>query len=289
MGNQGTADDGFRRGVELIRWRRHRAGPRGPRLDQPADLAAGRGGRRCPARTVPQGTSTGTCGSARRRSGRTTSAYRPFDWRGWWDFGTGALGDMACHTVNLPFMGLQLGCPTSVSAVSRQPVNPETCPVGCTITYEFPQRGDLVACRLTWYERGRPADELLEGIQPGGSGCLIVGQKGRMFTASDYGDGWRLLPQQAFENFRAPERTLPNSPGHHAEWLRACKGGTPALSNFVDYACQLTETALLGNVALRPRASGSPGTRLTCGPAGRRTPTSSCATTTARGGRLLDV
>ncbi len=178
-------------------------------------------------------------------------AYAPFAWRGWWDFGTGALGDMACHTMNMPYMALSLGAPIAVSADVAHRVNNETAPMGCTVTYEFPARGNMPACRLFWYERRLPPRELFQGQNPSGSGMLLIGSRGTIYSDSDYGGSRRMLPNEAFANYQPPTPTLPRSPGHHAEWLRACKGGPPALSNFVDYAGPLTEMVLLGNVAMR--------------------------------------
>jgi hypothetical protein len=148
--------------------------------------------------------------------------------------------------MNHPFMALRLGAPSAISADLEGKVHAETAPVGCTVTYEFPARENLPACRLFWYERRRPPMNLLQGIQAGGSG-----NKGTMYSASDYGDTYRLLPEAAYRDYRPPQPTLPRSPGHHAEWIRACKGGTPAMSNFVDYSGQLAETVLLGNLAIR--------------------------------------
>jgi predicted dehydrogenase len=265
MGNQGTATDGLRRGVEVIR-----SGALGPvrevhvwtnRPIWPQGMTQAPAGE-----PVPQGVHWDLwLGTAPERP--YNHAYMPFAWRGWWDFGTGAIGDMACHTINLAYMGLSLGAPTAVSATSRQQVNNQSPPEGCTITYEFPERrvqaghgyreaATLPAVRLIWYERGRPSRELFRGaIAQGqdvpGSGCLIVGQTGTLYTPDDYGERWQLLPQEQFRGHQPPAPSLPRSPGHHAEWLRACKGGPPAVSNFVDYASQLTEAALLGNVALR--------------------------------------
>src|SRR5260370_7021111 len=97
-------------------------------------------------------------GAAARR--RYRRAYAPFDWRGGWDSGTGALGDMGCHIMNLPFMALQLGPPSSVQAVTDRPVNNESPPNGLRVTYEFPARGDRQAVRMIWYESSRPAADL---------------------------------------------------------------------------------------------------------------------------------
>jgi predicted dehydrogenase len=184
-------------------------------------------------------------------------AYVPFRWRGWWDFGTGAIGDMACHTMNLPFMALNLGAPSSVVAELATPLNNETAPEGCTVTYEFPARpnlapgtGNLAPCRLLWYERRLPPRELFLGEEPSRSGCLIIGARGTLYSRSDNGTSYRLLPEANFQGYQPPAPTLPRSPGHHAEWIRACKGGPPAMSNF-NYAGPLTEMALLGNVAMR--------------------------------------
>jgi len=164
---------------------------------------------------------------------------------------------MACHTMNLPYMALKLGAPTSVVAdLATPPAHPDVAPSGCTVTYQFPARENFPACTLYWYERRLPPREkFLDGLRPGqnpsGSGMLLVGSRGTLYSSSDYGGNRFLLPTANFANYQPPEPTLPRSPGHHAEWLRACKGGPPAMSNFVDYASALTETVLLGNVAMR--------------------------------------
>ena len=251
MGNQGTAAAGMRTAVEIIRsgaigevrevhvWTNRPIWPQN--INRPKER-----------QEVPKTLNWDLwLGPAPERP--YNRAYVPFAWRGFWDFGTGALGDMGCHTMNLPFMALRLGAPSTVVADVEGKVNPETGPLGCTITYEFPARGEgMPACRLMWYERRRPPADLLQGVQqPGTSGCLLIGSKGKMYTASDYGDGTRLLPEADFRDYRPPQPTLPRSPGHHAEWIRACKGGAPAMSNFVDYSGQMAETVLLGNVAIR--------------------------------------
>jgi predicted dehydrogenase len=254
MGNQGTSDSTLRQSVEIVRaggigevrevhvwtnrpiWPQNRPRPTETPPIPPTlnwDLWVG------PAPFRPY-----------------HNAYVPFAWRGWIDFGTGALGDMACHTMNLPYMALKLGAPTSVVADLAHPMNNETYPEGCTVTYQFPAREDFPACTLYWYERRLPPrekflDALNPGQNPSGSGMLLVGSRGTLYSSSDYGGNRTLLPRADFANYQPPAPTLPRSPGHHAEWLRACKGGPPAMSNFTDYAGPLTETVLLGNVAMR--------------------------------------
>jgi len=251
MGNMGTAGSGFRTGVEVIRSgaigdvREVHVWTNRPGMYWRQNIA-----QRPKGQPIPQGLNWDLwLGTAPDRP--YNQAYVPFAWRGWWDFGTGALGDMACHTMNLPYMGLRLGYPTSVLAEVDTPVNNETAPQGCRVTYEFPARGKLPAVRLYWYEVRRPPMELFQGQKPTSSGCLIIGAKGTMYSPDDYGTVQRLLPLENFKGYQPPKPTLPRSPGHHAEWLRACKGGAPAMSNFVDYAAQLTEVVLLGNVAMR--------------------------------------
>jgi len=248
MGNNGTATNGFRTGVEVIR-----SGVLGDvrevhvwtnRPIWPQNIATRPKGEPIP-KTLNWQLWLGT---APERS--YNHVYVPHDWRGWWDFGTGAIGDMACHTMNLPFMGLRLGAPTAVAAETATPVNNETPPMGCTVTYEFPARGKLCACRFLWYERRKPPERLFMGQTVSGSGSLLVGTRATLYSSDDNGDRWRLLPDADFRGYRPPRPTLPRSPGHHAEWIRACKDGPPALSNF-DYAGPLTEMALLGNVAIR--------------------------------------
>jgi predicted dehydrogenase len=177
--------------------------------------------------------------------------YVPFAWRGWWDFGTGGLGDMGCHTMNLAFMALQLGPPSSVVAETDRAVNNESPPNGLMVTYEFPARGARRALTLKWYEVRRPPANLFEGEQVRTSGSLFIGNKGKLYSPDDYGGTYTLLPRNDFRDYRPPQPTIPRSPGHHAEWIRACKGGAPAMTNFVDYSSLLTEIVLLGNVAIR--------------------------------------
>jgi len=173
-------------------------------------------------------------------------AYVPFKWRGWWDFGTGALGDIGCHSLDPVFRALKLGAPTSVEA-SCTLVNKETYPVASVVRYQFGARGDMPPVKVIWYDGGmRPArpDELEDGRRLGTGGHLFVGDKGKML-------GDRLIPESRRKEYGKPPQMIPRSPGHHIEWIEACKGGKPAGSNF-DHAGPLAEAVLLGNVALRP-------------------------------------
>ncbi len=173
-------------------------------------------------------------------------AYAPFVWRGWWDFGTGALGDIGCHELDPVFRALRLGHPTSVEACCTR-VNDETYPVASRVTYEFPAREGMDPVQVHWYDGGmkppRPR-ELDEGLQWGTGGTLYVGDKGKML-------GHRLIPESRAKAYGKPPQRLERSPGHHAEWIAACKGGKAAGSNF-DHAGLLAQVVLLGNVALRP-------------------------------------
>ena len=173
------------------------------------------------------------------------SAYHPFKWRGWWDFGTGALGDIGCHSLDPVFRALKLKYPTNIQAVSTL-VNEETYPSGSMVRYEFPARENMPPVTLTWYDGGlRPMriPELDEGMVMGTGGVLYVGDKGKILDD-------KILPKSLRESYKIPAPSIPSSPGHEQEWILACKGGPQAGSDF-EWAGPLTETVLLGNVALR--------------------------------------
>lgn len=179
--------------------------------------------------------------------------YAPHNWRGWWDFGCGALGDMGCHILDTAHWTLDLGKPARVSAETSG-VNKETGPLWSIIKYEFPQRGKLPPLTLTWYDGGKmPArpEELEPDRRMGDTdgGCMYIGTKGKIIAGA-YGNGGRLIPESKMQAYKQPEVKFPRSPGHHDEWIAACKGGDPAGSNF-DYAGGLTELVLLGNIAMR--------------------------------------
>lgn len=176
-------------------------------------------------------------------------AYAPFKWRGWWDFGTGALGDIGCHSFDPVFRALKLGHPLSVEASSTR-VNEETFPLASMVTYQFPARGEMPPLKLVWYDGGlRPPrpEELEDGRRMGATGALLIGDRGKILGQER---GYRLIPESKQKEYGDPPRKLPRSIGHHKEWIEACKGGQPAGSNF-DWAGPLTEVVLLGNVALR--------------------------------------
>ncbi|MGF1580742.1 MAG: Gfo/Idh/MocA family protein [Gemmataceae bacterium] len=249
MGNQGTATNGLREGVEVIQ-----SGAIGPVRE--VHVWTNRpiwpqGVGRLPEQQVPNHLDWDLwLGPAPLRP--YNSGYVPFKWRGWWDFGTGAIGDMACHTMNLAFMALKLEAPTRVSAEVYNFNNNETAPMGALVTYEFPARGDMPPVVMKWYERSKPPRELFQGQRPSGSGCLMIGTNGTMYSPSDYGSNHRLLPLEQFRNYQRPEQKLPRATrGHHREWLDGIRSNRRPFSNFVTYASQLTETALLGNVAMR--------------------------------------
>jgi predicted dehydrogenase len=196
-------------------------------------------------------------------------AYHPHDWRGYWDFGTGALGDMACHTANMAFRALKLGAPTAVEAVAGQ-INPETYPAWAHIQYHFAARGELPACTLHWYEGKRdgklvlPPETLLakllkKGEKLADSGSILVGDKGILFSPNDYGAQFRLTPEDAFSGVqtakpeKGPEGVASDQDAFmKKEWADAIRANKPELasSNFA-YAGQLTETMLMGNIAVR--------------------------------------
>jgi predicted dehydrogenase len=173
--------------------------------------------------------------------------YLPKTWRHWWAFGDGILGDMACHYMDLAFWALYLRYPLSVES-QGPPVNPETTPEWLIVHYEFPSRGELPPVHLTWYDGGKRPDLVEQAVAPDWrNGVLFEGDKGMLIA--DYGRR-KLLPESQFAGFEPPAPYIPNSIGHHKEWIQACKIGSPTTCNF-QYSGALTEAVLLGNVAYR--------------------------------------
>jgi predicted dehydrogenase len=280
MGNQGSAESGLRRAVEAVQ-----AGVIGP--VQQLHVWSNRpiwpqGQDRPPGQdpVPPELDWDLWLGPAPFRPFKGNKTYHPFAWRGWQDFGTGALGDMACHTVNMPFRALKLGYPTSIEAKSTG-INKETYPKSSEIRFEFPAREGMPPLSFWWYDGGwKPNDDVLSQVNSyyaqqkdrdgnprkvPGSGCLLIGSKGQLFSPDDYGSQFLLQLDSAglkpakfkednkdveHEAIRGIAQTVPRSPGHYKEWMEACKGGKPGYSNF-DIAAYLTEIILLGCVALR--------------------------------------
>ncbi len=281
MGNQGSAASGLRRAVEVIHagvigkpvechvWSDRPIWPQG--LNRPAgedpvpayldwDVWLG------PAPVRP---------FKDKYPGTNDHVYHTFAWRGWFDFGTGALGDMACHTVNMPFRALKLGYPNVVELEEASQMYPETFPKTSRIRFEFPEREDMPPLKFWWYD-GKPEDKSVKLLRPSGdaikeilssvnetlprSGALIIGEKGKIFSPDDYGEqffvwlkgeeGYVKGNQHAACKTETVPQTIPRSPGHMQEWFRMMKEGTPAYSNF-DIAAYLAEVILLGCVALR--------------------------------------
>ena len=179
--------------------------------------------------------------------------YHPFAWRGWWDFGTGALGDMACHLINMAFHGLDLRNPETIEAETSGH-NRDSLPEWSIITYEFPATVARPAVKLFWYDGGKlPNRELFQGFRGRRGDCLVIGTKGKMIFG--LGSGYQLTP-----GLTEPEVTFPVSPGHFEEFVRAIRGGEPAV----------VELPRLRRPAHRDRAGRQPG-RLGCGQAGQGT------------------
>ncbi|HPO14099.1 MAG TPA: Gfo/Idh/MocA family oxidoreductase [Candidatus Hydrogenedentes bacterium] len=184
--------------------------------------------------------------------------YAPFKWRGWWDFGCGAIGDMACHIMDPTFWALKLGEAKSfkVEVVTQEGLNTQTGPTKSIIKYTFPQRAGLCPVEVYWYDGGllpkRPDGvPEKEKLGDGENGSFFIGTKGAM-TSGCYGDESRLLPESRMKDYKRPIQTLKRikKESPYVNWLDACKGGEEACSNF-EYAVPLTVVANMGNVALR--------------------------------------
>lgn len=202
-------------------------------------------------------------------------AYHPGNWRSWWDFGSGAVGDMCCHTLHTYFRELQLASPTSVYGTGSMRYDgffefvatPECQGHANMVTWEYPARGELPPLRLHWYDGGmrphRPA-ELDAGLELPRSGVLFVGAEGKLLSAYSGGNpfskqgrggpGGMLLPEAKFRGYKSPPRTLPRceTGDHYREWIRACKEGRPSLCP-VEFGCEMTELGLLAAMALRTK------------------------------------
>ena len=250
MGNEGHSGEGLRAQVDWIR-----AGVLGPVTevhvwtDRPVGWWPQGLGRPSGSAPAPPGLDWDLwLGTAPERP--YNPAYHPFKWRGFWDFGTGALGDMACHIMDVPCWALNLIGPCAVEAES-QGMTSESGPNWSIITWHFPARGDLPAVRMKWYDGGKRPDKPADLPDPqwrrAKGGCMFIGEKGIMCGSQMQRPN---VLGELGKDLTPPARTLPRSPGHYVEWIEAIKGGPAAMSSF-DYAAELTETVLLGNTALR--------------------------------------
>jgi hypothetical protein len=172
--------------------------------------------------------------------------YLPLSWRGWWDFGNGRIGDMGCHMIDLPFSALDLKYPLTVESKRSTPVYKESAPRWLISKWTFPKRGKLPPVELTWYDGNqRPPLQKQHNMPDWPEATIFVGSKGMMIA--DYGR-FKLFPEKNFKGFKRAHVT--NVMSHHAEWIKACKTGSPTGTDFA-YAGPLTETILLGAVACR--------------------------------------
>jgi predicted dehydrogenase len=254
MGTQGMAGDGARAGIEVIRsgvlgqvtelhvWTDRPAGwwPQG--VDRPRDSPA-----------VPKGLDWNLwLGVAPARPYHPS--YCPFVWRGWKDFGTGAVGDMGIHNAAMPFAALELGPPSSAELLDCAGLKPETFPTWSRVKLTFPARDGRGPVTLYWYDGGKkPSAELVDGRELADNGAIVVGTRGTLSSAEWTGGDWVLLPEDRFRDVKPPRRSVPRAPeqSHHQEWLRACRGGEPSFCRFDGFASALTETMLVANLALR--------------------------------------
>jgi predicted dehydrogenase len=184
-------------------------------------------------------------------------AYAPFRWRGWWDFGTGALGDIACHAMDAAFWTLDLKFPTRIEPECSAPYS-ETAPRTTRITYDFPARGRRGPIKVVWRDGGlgpaRPPEVRMDAAWPPheDGGQLWIGDKGKL-VAGMYGQNPRLLDEEQDKAIKAnpPAVKYPRVESVYAEWIEACKAGKQPGSNFAGHAGPLTEMVLLGNLAVR--------------------------------------
>ncbi len=180
-------------------------------------------------------------------------SYLPGKWRSWADFGTGVLGDWVCHILDPAFWALKLAAPTHITATNEGEYSPERFPLRSTIEYDFPARKTMPPVKVTW-TYGKPFQHpLLEKVEMDDwnskAGAILIGEKGAIVHGSHGGGGARIVPESRAKDIKKPPEIIPRvKGGHHQDWIRACKDGKPAGSNF-EYGGPLTELALLGVIA----------------------------------------
>ena len=181
--------------------------------------------------------------------------FVPFAWRNWWAFGGGSLADFGCHYMDLPHWALNLRTPLSAEPIKGPQVDKDAPPPQLIVRYQYPRPSSMPGfaqvggepLTLTWYHGGEHPEMLGDLYANWKSGVLFVGSKGQLLA--DYGKH-KLLPEKDFAGFAPPAQSIPNSIGHHKEWINAIRTGGKTSCNF-DYSGPLTEAALLGNVAYR--------------------------------------
>jgi predicted dehydrogenase len=255
MGNQGTSNDGLRKCAAMIKagqigtvkevhvWTNRPIWPQGGKRPDP---------EACPAHVKWDL----WLGPAAYRP--YAKGYHPFSWRGFWDFGTGALGDMACHTMNMPYSALDMRDPLSVQA-ETDGHDKDYYPKWSTIRYEFAERNGRPAFTMFWYDGGKLPDAKLlpEGKKLSESGSLLIGDAGKLYAPGDYAEnGGELI------DGHKKDVEFEKSPGHFVEFAEAVKGGPEAKSNFPNYATGLTETVLLGNLAVYSASAKGQGPKI---------------------------
>jgi predicted dehydrogenase len=246
MGTQIHAGENYRRVVELIQ-----GGAIGNVTDCHVWCGKSWSGGRYKPGTPPAGFDWDLYLGPRPKIPYSTGVH-PGNWRRFWHFGTGTLGDMACHYMDLAHWALKLMYPTSVASEGPE-VHEVGTPKWMIVRYEHPQRGDMPPCKVTWYDGGKKP-EILKILKrkdgkpvKWGDGQLFIGDKGMLL--SNYGKHL-LLPEEKYIDFKYPEKSIAKSIGHHNEWIKACKTGGPTTCNF-KYSGALSESVLLGNVAFR--------------------------------------
>ena len=241
LGNQRHANKGLREAVAIVK-----SGAIGDVKEAHSWIASSRGMPKAPAEpeAVPPGLDwdlwLGPCAAR-----PYTKGFAPYDWRFWWEFGTGETGNWGCHILDIPFWALDLVYPTHVSGSGPEP-DAQRTPTALTSRLDFPARGSLPPVSLHWYQ-GRPGIAAEKGANDKAFNTLFIGSQGILACGFDK---WKLLPEDTFTEFKGPEPAMPPSPGFHKEWIEACRGGTPASCNF-DYSGPMSESVLLANIAYR--------------------------------------